>query len=463
MSLLQKILESLPELNKHKEELEPILHALQKQKPNPPINDALFEDIKKNIYHTVDTQHLNHFNPLNLFPSMKYALLIPALALVILPVGYALVQMNIKNVPSSLITRLEPQAFGSLVSLESTKAFPDMSSTKALLNSSINATEGMGGNEMSPIRIGEPYPMTHYTFRFDGDLSPYLTESSGTVYKRQSATALEGSGLKSIPGFAHNGMLSVFAQGDLTNMTLRKDGYYFTIDSQNNSWTIYEDWQVSNKTMSETWEPLQQQDIPADDAIIAVARNFAQSHGIDLASYESPVIAEPELALARIASTSTMYAPDIVSVVFPSLIDGQRAYLSWGLAPTGLRISVNLRTMNVTHAFDVINGAYDASSYTLVQDAKALEGLIAGGGSVPMYPPEAEEEVIVELSAPEKILMEHYIYDNDVQQTLYVPALRFSLKDPTQIPWMTSSVTIPLVQEIVNGQIIESKPMPLTL
>lgn len=367
-----------------------------------------------------------------------------ALALLV-PAGYTLFTLTQKSTPPSstlsAITSLNAGAFG------------DLGRASALPQSDSKG----GGEKMSAPSYEDglsifpgAYEETIYVYTFTEDLTPYLTESQGTVYERQASSAFDGSLLKELSSSFSALNLDTFLKGKLTSFVLRSGEYLLSIDTPSNTWNLYKDW--SSYDSSETWSPLEVSDLPSDEELFAVATQFATDWGIDLSTYGAPVIGEQEIALARMG-VSDVYVPESATVVFPTRIDTHVAYPSWAHAPVGLRMTIQIRDMSVSGAYDSLSQQYNASSYKLIQDTGTLTKLIAGGGNIATpYPGIAYNEVLVPLNAPERILTEYSLYENGTSRTLFVPALRFTLSDPTQIPWSSGAITIPLVEEIVNAQ-----------
>ncbi|MEK9157438.1 MAG: hypothetical protein AAB448_04930 [Patescibacteria group bacterium] len=376
-----------------------------------------------------------------------------AIALLI-PAGYALWKINGgtsgKSSAPSEITMLDAKAFGDL----SNAAASGVSEGKGGGLGISESSSSMLVADDKMIAPGEPYPYepTVYIYSFAEDLTPYLVDATGTVYERQAFSGFDGSTLNDIANAFSHLNIGAFLSGELTSFVLSSNGYILSVDTTGNMWSMYKDW--TNYTWDESWTPLTAEDLPSDDAIIATAKDFANTWGIDVNGYGEPMIAEAEIALARSGATD-IYIPESATVVFPVLVNGELVYPSWTNAPTGLRISINLRDMTVTNAYDALSQTYNASAYDLTQDTTLVGQLIAGGGSGPMaYEGIAINEVTVQLNAPERILMEYSLYEDGQSRTLFIPALRFTMQDPSQIPWTNGTITVPLVKDIAEAQAI---------
>ncbi len=474
MTLIDELLREFPDLEPQKDTIVRILDAMKNDASPPVLDDAFVQKLRATLINT-DVQRdaivraglkpapANTIKSFFLFMQQKtFALAGAAIAiLVMLPAGYALWKINndnggFSNTTHSMITMLDAGAFGDLTQ-GSYSGTPDgkgggLQGDESALVSDVTSNNKLVTSETS-IAVGEPYPYepTVYIYTFDGDLAPYLTDTSATVYERQAFSAFAGSALNELTSAFSSLSISPFLAGNLVSFTLNKNGYTLSVDTLVNMWTINKDWSPSNDTIE--WRPLEASDIPSDEAIIATAKSFANTWGIALENYGAPVIAESEIALAR-AGTKDMFIPESATVVFPTRINDQTIHSPWTSTPNGLFMSVDFRTMTVTYTTGgSLNQAFNASSYELTQDTELVQRLIAGGGSAPVtYDGIAMNEVVVPVKNPERILMEYGLYENGTTRTLFIPALRFSLEDASQLPWTGGAITVPLVKEIAKTQ-----------
>lgn len=460
MSLLDDLLREFPDLAPRRDELARVLAAMEHIGPPPDkLDDAFVQKLRHelvthDVIHGVSRpQSPSTYSFFSLMQHRTFPLLVAVLAIaVILPTGYALWKTGdgtMFGTPDSSITFLDAGAFGDLSSATAAATADGkgggLSASESPLTSSGKLTTGESF-------VSEPFPYepTVYIYRYSGDLASYLTETTATVYERQPFGSLNGSALSDIASAFSKLNIGAFLSGDLTSFVLSAHDYMLSVDTQGNTWSIYKNW--STYAMPEAWSPMTANDLPADEAIFDAARTFIATWGIDVSAYGEPIIAESEFALAR-AGASDLYIPESATVVFPTLVDHQLVYPSWSGAPTGLRISVNLRDLTVTNAYDALSQAYNASSYDLTQDADLVGKLVAGGGSAPVtYEGMAINEILVELNDPERVLMEYTLYENGASRTFFIPALRFTLKNPSDLPWTSGVVTVPLVRDIAETQ-----------
>lgn len=459
MPLLDDLLREFPDLTPKKDELTRILSAMERSGPPPALDKAFVDQLRRQLLTMPEPVSPLH----SFFSSMQqktFALAGAAIAIaLLLPAGYALWKINnggstLVSKNAAKITMLESGAFGNLseaTSLGSAEGKGGSSMMGSAESSSALVAEDKRMAEDGMFIEPFPYEPTIYTYTFDGDLASYLEDVTATVYERQGFSGFDGTVLDAISSSFSPLNLRSFLDGTLTSFVLKADNHFLSVDTTGNMWSIYKDW--ASYGMIDSWTPLAASDIPTDEAIISSARDFANMWGIQLDGYGDPLIAEPEVSLAR-SGDASVYIPESATVVFPMLIDGQQVYPSWSAAPTGLRVSVNLRDLSVTNAYDALNQSYNASSYALTQDTALVKKLIAGGGSAPITSVEgiAYDEVTVALNAPERVLMEYSLYENGQSRTLFIPALRFTMQDPAQIPWTSGVITIPLVKDIAEAQ-----------
>ena len=469
-SLVDDIIASNPDLAEHRVHVEKAVKALLRLKPNVAVDEAFISRLRADL--------LDHPEPqTNRTTSMfmKFAFVVLALG-VALPVAAIVGFMsmnggvseitNLALAPKPTLTTLERGAFGDLADVDSisTNGFgaggglgsrETMSSVApvpAMDSSTKNcAADTRCGTMIAP---GEPYPMTMYTYTFDGDLSEYLKESSGDVYRRVQPERPKASVLSSILSSLSPFNASAFGNGNLTSLSISKDKYDLSLEFNTGSWNIYRHWEAWAQPTD--WTPLTAEQIPSDEEMISIAKAFANDMKIDLTKYGEPVISySSPLISARAGFTadgSALYVPEAADVVFHVKVDGQVAHENWNNSPTGLRISVNFRDKGVNSAVDNMGQSFEKSAYTLTQDAELVGAIMKGGGSVQQVYEGAEvEEIKVALKAPERVLMSYSDYKNGTWTSLFIPALRFELVDPNQTPWTSSNaIFVPLVDGIAK-------------
>lgn len=459
MSLLEDLLREFPEFTPQRAELARILEAMERHGPPPDHPDAAFVARLRAQLLAEPAPSPSSFY--SFFSFMNQRMLVPslaALALVIVASAagatWYLRSSSGENGARAGITRLAAGAFGDLSSATSAGVADGKGGGGAGLSAAESPSVATIDSKMMATEefISEPYPYepTVYVYTYTGDLASYLTDATGTVYERQTFAPPSASALASLAGSFSQLDMRPFLSGDLASFVLRADDYMLSVDATGNTWSMYKDW--TSYSVPENWTPMTVEDLPSDDAIFGAAQDFVQTWGITTSAYGTPVISEPEIALAR-SGLSSSYVPESATVVYPLLVDGGMVYPAWGSAPTGLRITVNLRDLNVTNAYDALSQSYNASTYDLTQDADLVGKLVAGGGSMPVtYEGMAINEVTVALNDPERVLMEYSLYDNGTSRTLFVPALHFMLQDASEVPWTSGVVTVPLVKDIAETQ-----------
>ncbi len=470
MKLLDELLEEFPDLAPQKAELARLLAALEQSKSPPVIDKAFLDTLRAQLLRAPHPRRTFLHSFFSFFSSMEKRTLYLAGSSLALLLALPLVYLSFatgtprpssssSSVAAASIVQLTPGAFGKLseVSASAPTETPRMGGDALAFAESAGAQPALADKRMAVDESGifiEPLPYyipTTYTYTFDGDLSAYLSDTSGTVYERSIPSAPAGSALQSLATAFPALQLTPFLNGQLTSYALKVKDYTLSVDSVGGMWNIFKDW--TSYPSPEVWTPLEASDIPADEELFALAQSFVSTWGISLEGYGEPVIAEPEIALAR-SGASVSYIPESATVVFPSLINDQFVYPAWSSSPTGLRVSINLRDLSVTNAFDALSNSYNASSYPLTQDAELVRTLLTGGGNAPILYEGGGlvTEVFVPVRAPERVLMEYSFYDNGTYRMLFIPALRFALEDVSQVPWSSGFITVPLVQDIAETQ-----------
>ncbi len=161
-------------------------------------------------------------------------------------------------------------------------------------------------------------------------------------------------------------------------------------------------------------------------------------------------------------SGTTSYAPDMVNVVYPLIIEG-KAVTEGGGYPYGLQVNVSVRENKVSGLYNLNSQKYEASSYDLETNMQTIVNIATSQnqyGYMENYPNLKTTEI--KLGTPTQILM-HYYRTNEkgIGEELYIPAMSFPVEENSQY---MQSITVPLVKEFINenqqGTIVPmGKPM----
>ena len=227
------------------------------------------------------------------------------------------------------------------------------------------------------------------------------------------------------------------------------EGYSMYVDTSSNTISISRGmtyWNVLDYS-----ETLTADDLPSDDVLINLANQFLNQYNIDRSSYGDPTV-------DRSYIDPESWVPDTMSVLYPMVVNGSDVWSMWG-QPTGMNVSVSLRTDSVDGMYAPGPYTLEASIYELATDpAEILE--VASRGGLWEYTPENPTVTYTsKLGEPTLVLAEHYQYTEDgTSSILYVPALRFPVveTDP-DAPYQRTWVIVPLVRDILD----EAAPGPI--
>lgn len=362
-------------------------------------------------------------------PSITTAL---GIILILLVLGAALAYLYRDRLIESSYTFLGERAFGELS--------VDESANKEVLSSRAAA----GGYPIVTDDVLYPEYTEAYEYVFDGEL-PDMSAVDPTVYRRVNQLALPESLSQVFANLSIGDIpLSAFSNLELLNFSLREEGeqgYNLYLDAVSNGVSISRnDGYWNQLDYSRT---LSSSDLPSNDALVAAAERFLSAHSIGTASYGSPHVDRSYL-------DPEAWVPDSMQVVYPFSINEREVWSMWG-QPSGLSLSVSLRSGEVESAW--IPGPYtlEASAYTLATDSAEVREVAARGGLWEYKPENPTITYTFRLGEPDLVLAEYFQYADGESATLYVPAFRFPVVegDPDasyQRPW----VIVPLVQDILD-------------
>ncbi|MFZ2682097.1 MAG: hypothetical protein WAZ14_03330 [Patescibacteria group bacterium] len=303
------------------------------------------------------------------------------------------------------------------------------------------------------IVIGEPYPgnIVEYTYTYTGtDLD--LSSVSDAVYRKRGGLNLGNAGADLARGTFGPVNLNGFSGLELQNFSLTQtddNGYSIYIDPINSSISINGNSGFWNYTDS-VYTPVSAAELLPEEQLISIAGKFLNSHNISTTDFGDPVVDQRGLAYALSQPVDLRYLPEVMNVTYPILIEGQPTFTSDGSA-YGLYVSVNIRTQTVTNVSINIASAYDKSSYELERDPATILKYAAQGGLYDYASEGVTETVNIELGTPEVILINYYTYQNNVSESLFIPALSFPItKNSDTYPVYSEQVVIPLVKSIIE-------------
>ncbi|MCR4280075.1 MAG: hypothetical protein NUV82_01460 [Candidatus Komeilibacteria bacterium] len=256
--------------------------------------------------------------------------------------------------------------------------------------------------------------------------------------------------------------LGKFSNVQVQNITLVEDRQYglmLNIDFVEGAVYISENWrqwQAASPVCSDEgcWERnrLQYGDIPADDQLIALSNDFLNQYGIDLSSFGTPEVDNQwKLYYERAEDKTSYYVPEIVSVVYPQLYQGQPVYDESG-NKAGVRVNINVRVKRVTGLYGLRSQQYQSSLYDIETDFARIKAIAEKGGRYPIYYYQPNvSEINLELGTPTISYVQVWKYENNESHELMVPAMVFPIIGSTaDQPMYRQNVIVPLPKDLLN-------------
>ncbi len=508
---INKILEDLygidPDLAKHEEELRKIIEKLLATRPNVQMDDEFVAALRREVMAKAEALSLQDGKPASMLAQFmninKFAFAVAGAVItliIVIPVmnylNHPASTANLAAVTDSLsgqskekIARLSADAFGPLMP-PGTDATPAPADDSAALTqgNAVAAPEmafGLGGGGGSAVpgkAIMPPYEWVNYEYSYVGD---DLTAPEGTlpVYRRnvsQSTAANLGSLVGGADLPAVN--FSQFSNLQLSNMTVNEDrdnGYSLYFNFLDGMVNIDMEWDRWPQPMRECKDQacydsyrLQPSDVPADSELVAIAGSFLDSYGIDMSNYGAgQVRSDWRVMYDMAADKSAAYIPDMVTVVYPLIIEGQTAYDESGYA-NGMNVNINIRDKKVANVNGLKTLGFDRSDYIMETDMGRIRKLAENGGNPwPLGSSEGAKTVTVKLGTPAQELVWYWRYNssNGRGEEMYVPALVFPILNKADVPNLyRDNIVVFLAKEILDerggeGAAGMPEPMPLIM
>jgi len=367
------------------------------------------------------------------------------------------------------ITKVGKNAFGNLSNVQAQsnevlgKGAGSAATAPTALNDSVAAKEdkarsqssGGGGAASESMIIGMPNPYSvNYKFIYQGD---ELNQDKSTieVLKRVKGDEAAKSLARQIGNLNFGNLnLGSFSDLRLQNINFTEDrdyGYMININPQEGMISIYQNWQTWPQPADQCagdqacYEKLQikKEDVPADEVLIKIADKFVKERGIDMNYYNSPVVDQSW------KQYNAEYANDIISVIYPLLINGEKVYEESGQL-YGLYVGVNIRENKVASIWNYTSQDYLSSEYEAETDFSRIVKFAEQGGRYRRYwNVEGEEEKEIKLGTPEIFYVKIWQYANNENNELLVPAMIFPIIDRPEGFYM-QNVIVPLSKEILD-------------
>lgn len=416
----------------------------------------------------------------------KYAGAVAVVAVVAVVGAFALRNGNssLQLAFPSEITSVGKNAFGSLYSQEAAQETASDSSDGQAVSSPSPTAFGMGvgfgggGGDVGLDRMIMP-PSYELTYRYAGGTFT-LSESEIQVLRRVRGGESANSLVSALSRF-NLGLMDVqsFANTRMQNVTFAEDrefGYIVSISFEDSSITINENWTRWNNPVNQCQDQacydsfrLSIGDIPADSELVRIADEFLSSYDIPTNSFGAGEVNNDwRRSYESVPDKSQYYIPEMVTVRYPLIINGQTVYEQGGEL-AGLNVNVNVRFNRVSGVWGLTSQQYEASNYAAVTDVDRILKFVEQGGFYGPIMYYAENGVVPEsrevvLGTPELVLMKNWTYRDNVSNELLVPALRFPIISDPDVPYFyQQDVVVPLAEELLaeREQVNSERPLPI--
>ncbi len=325
-------------------------------------------------------------------------------------------------------------------------------------DTAVKIEPGYGGGGMIM-----PAP-TYFSYVYKGEPLE-LTQAKVGVLKRikNSASAGQlGSLLTSVDFGLMN--LSRFSNVQMQNLSFVEDrefGYSIYANLYDSSISISENYLKWPNPMSQCQDDacyrsfqLNINDMPADEEIIRLANEFISNYGIDLSSYGEPIVNNDwRVWYERADNKQDVYIPDVVSVVYPLILQGDEVYDESG-NKTGLYVNISIRHKRATGIWNLFAQNYQKSMYDAETNVDTVLQYAERGGLYSWQWEDAPNRVEVELGTPtiSYIRMWNFKPGAPEGDELYIPALIFPiLNSPDNVDIYKKAVVVPLAKDLLSA------------
>lgn len=480
-SSLQQFLTELyaidPALKAHEAELKPLIKKLLASDPAEKPSPAFVARLREQLHdHGVALSSKKSFS----FQNLWYALGGVAVAAVILPLAFISLQKDSVAPGTPLfVYQVEDagsEAFGSLADIDTASTGARPQSGGGGGDAQLGNAEAMSATRDAYGTMDEKmliYPYVRYSYIYDGEIEGL--ESLVSVYKKNSSRTTVP--LSSIIGSFNIGTfdLGSFDGMSVDSISLTQDksfGYQIYVNMRDSSVGIDAQWDQWPQSKCQTEacyqaERVKLEDIPADDVLISIAKDFASSHNIDLSHYGEPEVDKAWRAdYERATDTSLAYIPDTQNVIFPLLLDGKPVYDQGGMK-NGIQIAVNVKHKRVANVWGITDRSYQKSDYTGITDAATIKTYLSNIDQYPGMEKSADQkEETVKLGTPTLSFALYYRYANNRSEELVVPSLIFPVEEVTGETaggYYRRTIVVPLAVDLLKEQGDMGRPMPLIM
>ena len=339
-----------------------------------------------------------------------------------------------------------------------------------------NATMKMENDRM--IAPGEQFP--YYNFTFTGAIPEYT--GSLDVFKRNGGTFNPGELSSLFTNFQIEGLnFQAFEKISITNLTLseaRDFGYIVSIDLQNGTITLNQNWAKwpqSHCTADGCDLPtkLEESDMSSDDTIIQIGNDFLKKYGLDEYHMTTPQLDKNwkiYYAQAKKESPSTAQIPEQVTLTYPQTIHGIRIYDEYGTYKW-LSLAFDVRNKQIASMFGFEKQSLIQAKYTEMTDTANIQQIIRYGWRYQTQSFSGQKIKEASLASPSigyvRLWWETYEADGRGRE-FYVPAYVFPiLSEEARKETGRENIVVPLVKDFAEfypiDSSVSSNPIPTPL
>jgi hypothetical protein len=490
-NILAELYSSDPSLKQHEDVLRKVIVELMELKPNTQFDEQFRVELRRRLMALAETQATKR--PIISLNFMKRFQLVGAgIAVVTLLAVSAWYLNGIYNPSSSnltnmlsgpKITRAGENAFGSLANVQSGGRGGGNGGTESLTASDNSVAPSAAGGSGVASPDAKLIAPVNYNVRYvyNGEELTLVQDKVDVLKRVKNENAGLGSALNQISLGLIN--LNSFGNSQLQSFNFAEDrelGYMVNVSLSEGSISINENWnkwlaftscpgieRSSAQSMMLPCEPkrIDPSQVPSDSVLIGAANAFLDEHNIPRTAYGEPAVnMDWKMQYDLSTDKANYWIPDVMSVVYPLVIDGQTVHDESGNL-SGMVVSVRFSPeVKVSGVWDLTTQNYQSSSYQAETDVKRIMGLVERGGFRNYYYLEPGAKTVdVELGTPEVSMVKLWNYNSGLSEELLVPALIFPVtKQPTEIGpyfWYRKNVVIPLVKEILDTENANNPPI----
>lgn len=308
-----------------------------------------------------------------------------------------------------------------------------------------------------------PAPV-YISYVYKGEPLELIQDKVGVLKRMKNSTSAGqlGSLLTSIDfGLMNLSRLSNVQLQNLSFVEDREFGYAIYANLYDSSISISENYPKWPNPMSQCQDEacyrsfqLSINDMLADEEIVRLANEFVSNYGVDLSSYGEPVVNNDwRLWYERADNKQDVYIPEVVSVVYPLVLNGQEVYDESG-NKTGLYVNINIRYKRATGVWNLFAQNYQRSLYDAETNVDTVLQYAERGGLYSWQWEDAPNRVEVGLGTPTISYVRMWNYKPGAAEgdELYIPALIFPILDsPDNVDVYKKAVVVPLAKDLLSA------------